>query len=165
MTESSHFWYPDDESVADLLESVRRFRRADSDMRRRVSAGMAMNITDLQALQYVISAEARGVHASPRDIAAHLSISTASTTKLLDRLAASGHLVRSTHPTDRRSVVVASTPHAHEQIRSRLRNMHEAMAKIAAAVSPEARPAVRAFLDALSDQLDAETGVEPLTPA
>jgi len=164
MSEPSHFWY-DDASVAELLEAVRRFRRADNDMRRRVSARMSMNVTDMQALQYVIATEARGGHAYPRDIAAHLSISTASTTKLIDRLAQSGHLVRSTHPTDRRSVVVASTPHAHEQIRARLQRMHEAMARIAAAVPAEARPAVRDFLDALSEQLDGETGVEPLTPA
>ncbi|MEN0130169.1 MAG: MarR family transcriptional regulator [Brevundimonas sp.] len=164
MSHDAHYWY-DDESIAELLEAVRRFRRSDTEMRRRISAGMAMNVTDMQALQYVIATESRGEHAHPGGIAAHLAISTAATTKLLDRLAASGHLVRSTHPTDRRSVVVASTPHAHDQIRARLLHMHQEMARIAAAVPADARPAVRAFLDALSDQLDSEQGFEALTPA
>ncbi|MDM7831314.1 MarR family winged helix-turn-helix transcriptional regulator [Cellulomonas edaphi] len=165
MTDVPHYWYADDPSVADLLQAVRRFRRADVDMRRRMSAGMSMNGTDMQALQFVMATEAAGGHAHPRDISAYLNISTASTTKLLDRLAASGHLERATHPTDRRSVVVTSTPHAHQQIRSRLQAMHQAMAAIAAAVPPEARPALRTFLDAMSDHLDSESGVEPLTPA
>jgi len=165
MADVSHFWYADDPSIAALLESVRRFRRADADMRRRVSAGMAMNVTDMQALQYVVATEQRGGHAHPRDIAAYLSISTASTTKLLDRLTASGHLERSTHPTDRRSVLVTSTPHAHDEIHARLSRMHEAMAEIAAAVPDEARPALTAFLDAMSAHLDSETGIEPPTPA
>jgi len=164
MSHDPHYWY-DDESVVELLEAVRRFRRADNEMRRRMSSGMAMNVTDMQALQYVIATEARGQQAHPGDIAADLAISTAATTKLLDRLEASGHLARSTHPTDRRSVVVASTPHAHDQIRARLLHMHQEMARIAAAVPADARPAVRAFLDALSEQLGSEQGFEPLTPA
>ena len=80
------YWYADDRSVAEVLEAVRRFRRADQEMRRRLSAGMDMNETDLQALQFVIGTETRGGHAHPREIAAYLRISTASTTKLLDRL-------------------------------------------------------------------------------
>jgi len=165
MTDPAHFWYADDPSVSEILEAVRRFRRADEDMRRRISAEMRMNVTDMSALQYVIAAEQRGGHAHPRDIATHLGISTASTTKLLDRLSASGHLTRTTHPTDRRSVVVASTPHAHTEIRDRLTRMHEAMAAIARAVPPQARGDVSAFLDAMSDHLDSERGIAPLTPA
>ncbi|ROS30811.1 MarR family winged helix-turn-helix transcriptional regulator [Cellulomonas sp. PhB150] len=165
MTDAPHFWYADDPSIAELLESVRRFRRADAEMRRRVSAGMAMNVTDMQALQYVIATESRGGHAHPRDIAAYLAISTASTTKLLDRLTASGHLVRSTNPADRRSLVVTSTPHAHAEVHARLGRMHQAMAAIAAAVPDDARPALKEFLDAMSEHLDSEKGSEPLTPA
>ena len=159
----THYWYADDRSVVEVLEAVRQFRRADQEMRRRLSAGMDMNETDLQALQFVIAAESRGVQAHPREIAAHLRISTASTTKLLDRLTASGHLVRTEHPTDRRSVVVSSTPHAHHEIRERLERMHAAMAQIARDVPLEARPHVGAFLRAMAAQLDSEGGVAPLS--
>ena len=160
-----HFWYPDEPLVAELLEAVRRFRRADTEMRRRISAGMDMNLTDMQALQLVIAREEAGGRVQPRELAAHLGISTASTTKLLDRLAASGHLVRVVHPNDRRSVLIESTPHARGQIRERLARMHARMAEIARGVPPESRPAVRAFLDAMSDELDHEGTIRPLTPA
>jgi DNA-binding MarR family transcriptional regulator len=162
---TGHFWYPDEPLVAELLQSVRRFRRADAEMRRRISSGMDMNLSDMQALQFVIAREEAGGTAQPRELARHLGISTASTTKLLDRLTASGHLVRHQHPSDRRSVLVTSTPHAREEIRERLAHMHRRMAEIARQVPADARPAVRAFLEALSDQLDEEGEVRPLTPA
>lgn len=157
------YWY-EDADVRTVLEALRRFRRADQTMRRRVSAAMDMNVSDLQALQLVIAAEGAGQSVSPRDLSAHLGISTASTTALLDRLTASGHLERSPHPTDRRGVVVRATCHAHSEVRERLERMHRRMAEIAAQVPAEARPALVAFLEAISDQLDAEE-VAPLTPA
>lgn len=162
-TGTGPYWYPDPD-VRSVLEALRRFRRADQEMRRRVSSAMDMNTSDLQALQLVIAAEQVGKTVSPRDLSAHLGISTASTTTLVDRLTASGHLERTPHPTDRRGVVVRATCHAHSEVRQRLERMHRRMAEIASAVPPEARGAVVQFLESISDQLDAEE-VAPLTPA
>ena len=158
------YWYDDDASVVGLLRALRRFRRADQEMRRRMSVGMDMNETDLRALQLVIEAETRDDHLTPRDLAEHLAISSASTTKLLDRLTASGHLTRAPHPSDRRSLILASTPYAHAEIRDRLTRMHERMAAIARAVPVESRGAVVAFLDALVAELDLEGLPRPLAP-
>ena len=127
-----------------------------------MSAGMDMNETDLRALQLVIEAETRDAHLTPRDLADHLAISSASTTKLLDRLTASGHLTRAPHPSDRRSLILTSTPYAHAEIRDRLTRMHEQMAAIARAVPAESRGAVVAFLDALVVELDLEEQTRPL---
>lgn len=140
--------------VRTVLESLRRFLRADQTMRRRVSAAMDMNVSDLQAIQLVIAGEGAGRAVSPRDVSAYLGISTASTTTLLDRLTASGHLDRVPHPTDRRRVVVRATAHAHEEIRERLDQMHRRMAMIAAEVPVEARAPLVKFLEAISDELE-----------
>lgn len=148
------YWYDDDTAVVNLLTAVRRFRRADQEMRRRVSTGMDMNETDMQALQAVVEAEGRGGVLTPRELAAHLGISSASTTKLLDRLTASGHLSRAPHPSDRRSLVLVATPHAHDEIRERLTLMHERMAEIARAVPVGSRGAVVDFLEAMTAELD-----------
>lgn len=158
----ARYWFHDD-SIVDLLQSVREFRRADQEMRRRVSADMDMNTTDLQALQVVIEGEGRGVQVTPRELSTRLGISTASTTKLLDRLTASGHLTRSAHPTDRRSLVLLPTPHAHSEVRDRLALMHRRMAEIAAEVPAEARPAVVAFLRGMTALLESQGGAAPLT--
>ncbi|UJP39128.1 MarR family transcriptional regulator [Cellulomonas palmilytica] len=160
---AEHYWYGDDASAAQLLEAVRAFRRADVSMRRRTAAGMAMNETDMRALQVVIARELAGRCTSPHHLATALEISTASTTKLLDRLTASGHLVREAHPTDRRGVVVRATPHAHDEVHERLAGMHARMAEVADAVPRAARPAVVAFLRGVAAVLDDESGIAPLS--
>lgn len=100
------YWYPDRDHVHDVLDGIRRFRRANAAMRKRMADGMGMNKTDMQALQAVIAAQRHGAPLHPRELADELDISTASTTKLLDRLERSGHLTRVPHPADRRSVTI-----------------------------------------------------------
>ncbi|MFM9597038.1 MarR family winged helix-turn-helix transcriptional regulator, partial [Streptomyces scabiei] len=63
----------------------------------------------------MIVREQRGEWVSPHDIAGHLGISTASTTKLLDRLTASGHVERRPHPHDRRARIVVITAAARAE--------------------------------------------------
>ena len=158
------YWYPDDQGVVPMLEALRVFRRADQEMRTRISTGMRMNLTDIQALQLVIAAQNRESEITPRGLAHDLHISTASTTKLLDRLTASGHLERRPHPHDRRSLVVLATEHAHQEVRERLAAMHARMAEIADDIPAHARPAVVQFLHAMAEQLDREGEVAPLRP-
>ena len=161
---STPYWYAEP-GVRELLDAVRRFRRADQQMRRRASAAMGMNVTDMQALQEVIAAERRGTLVTANHLATLLGISTASTTKLLDRLTSSGHLERHRHPHDRRAVVVTATDHAHSEVRGRLGEMHAAMARIATEVPPGSRAAVVAFLDAIAAHLDEVEVPPPLTDA
>ncbi|MGO1317258.1 MAG: MarR family winged helix-turn-helix transcriptional regulator [Cellulomonadaceae bacterium] len=155
------YWYDDD--VVDLLEAVRRFRRSDQEMRRRMAAQMGMNVADMRALQLVIAAERSAATVTPTDISVELGVSTAATTKLLDRLTASGHLVREPHPTDRRALTLRATAHAHEE-RDRLGPMHAAMADAARAVPVGERATVIGFLEAMADCLDDSVDVAPLTP-
>ena len=150
------YWYSGDGDPEShrLLEAMRAFRRADEAMRVRASRDMDMNITDLRALQHVIARERVDDPVTPRALASHLGISTASTTKLLDRLCASGHLERRPHPSDRRSVVVVASPEAHTEVRERLTRMHEGMMEVAKAVPAHCRPAVRDFLLAMATQVE-----------
>lgn len=149
------YWYGEDEEPEPLhlLESLRAFRRADEAMRLRASRDMDMNLTDLRALQHVIARERDDDPATPRALATHLGISTASTTKLLDRLCASGHLERRPHATDRRSIVIVASPKAHTEVRERLARMHQGMLEIAKAVPAHCRPALADFLLAMAAQV------------
>jgi len=156
-SEGSSYWF--DETDADarrLLEALRAFRRADEAMRRRAGRDMHMNLTDLRALQHVIACEGRDEPVTPRGLAEYLEISTASTTKLLDRLVASGHLARRPHPSDRRSVTVVASDAAHAQVRERLAPVHARMLEIARAVPARSRPAVRNFLLAMAAEAERE---------
>ncbi|MGP5290828.1 MarR family winged helix-turn-helix transcriptional regulator [Brachybacterium tyrofermentans] len=157
------YWYDGGDSAVDLLSALRAFRAADHEMRRRMSAGMKMNTTDLAALRYVIAHEVGDDPATPQALARHLGISGASTSKLLDRLTVSGHLERVPHPRDGRSRIVVATDHAHSQVRERLGRMHERMLEVAHGVPPSARPAVIEFLRPMTRNLETEAPPEKLT--
>lgn len=150
------YWYDDADTAVELLSATRRFRRADHEMRRRMSAGMDMNTTDLAALRCVIAHELADDPVTPLRLAQHLEISGASTSKLLDRLTASGHLERAPHPDDGRSRIVVATDHAHAQVRERLSGMHERMLEIAREVPAPARRAAIDFLLAMARHLETE---------
>lgn len=158
------YWYGDADSAVELLSATRRFRSADHEMRQRMSAGMGMNMTDLAALRCVIAHELTGDPVTPLRLAQQLEISGASTSKLLDRLAVSGHLERAPHPHDGRSRIVVATDHAHVQVRERLSGMHEQMLEIARAVPESARQATTDFLLAMADHLETEAPPRELTP-
>lgn len=159
------YWYGHEDPVTEILSALRGFRLADQNLRRRLSTDMGMNVTDLQALQHAIATQRSGGVLTARDLSAHLRISTASTTKLLDRLVESGHLSRRPNPNDRRSVVVIATDHAHREVRDRLTHMHACMREIADHVPLDARYAVVTFLREMAEHLDSETPPQPLTPA
>lgn len=158
------YWYENADTAVELLSATRRFRKADHEMRRRMSAGMDLNTTDLAALRFVIAHALAEDPVTPRRLAQHLEISGASTSKLLDRLTASGHLVRVPHPHDGRSRVVEATDHAHYQVRERLSGMHERMLEIAREVPAPARRAAIDFLLAMARHLETEAPPQELTP-
>jgi DNA-binding MarR family transcriptional regulator len=117
------------DGVRAALQAVRALSDAFDRMHGEMKGGMDMNATDLAALRMLIVREQRGHPVSPHDMARHLRISTASTTKLLDRLTASGHLERRPHPHDRRARVVALTDLSrrefYEHFGSHLRTMND----------------------------------------
>lgn len=144
-----------------LLRAVRHLVRADRDMRARLSASMHVNPTDLRSLRHVMRVvgpasgdDPASAGVTPRKLADHLGISTAAVTTLVDRLVASGHLTRTPHPTDRRSVLLLPTELARAQMEEHLADMHDRMQRIAAAVPESARPAVIDFLEALTREME-----------
>lgn len=67
-----------------------------------VAKELAVNHTDLVAMQHLISAG----HLTPSEIARRLGITTAAVTVVVDRLAKAGHVRREPNPHDRRGVLV-----------------------------------------------------------
>lgn len=161
--EPGGYWFDSADQATGMLKALRRFRQADRHLRRRMSQDMAMNVTDVDALRFVIAQDMIDEVVTPRGLADHLEISTASTTKLLDRLTGSGHLRREPHPRDRRSLVVVATGHAHSEVRRRLAMMHRRMLEAAHAVPESSRADVARFLEAMADSLgfeDTASGVD-----
>jgi DNA-binding MarR family transcriptional regulator len=144
----------DDDEIAQIvrvLVGIREWREAEQEIRFRSRADMKLNETDMKALRFLVAAKNQGTIATPKMLADHLGISTASTTKLLDRLSAAGHIERAPHPTDRRALMITITQHTHEQVRDSVGRLHAHRWEVAAALSPGEREVVIRFLEQLSD--------------
>lgn len=150
------YWYDDRDSAIVLLMALRTLTAAAQDLRRRMSAAMDMNTTDLAALRFVIAGERAARPVTAVRLAKHLRISGASTSKLLDRLTASGHLHRAPNPHDGRSRVIVATDLAHAEVRERLAGMHAQMLEIARRVPAESRSAAVEFLLSMARHFDTE---------
>lgn len=100
--------------ISTLMAALGELREAEQRLSRASRRYMQLNETDMRALHYlIVCANARAI-ATPGGIAQHLGISTASTTKLLDRLEKGGHIVRSPHPHDRRALAITITDETRE---------------------------------------------------
>ena len=93
--------------IDELMAALGRLRSAERELSEASLQYMKLNETDMKALHFLIACEHRGIVATPGAIATHLRISSASTTKLLDRLEKAGHLRRGTHPSDRRALAIS----------------------------------------------------------
>src|SRR5919112_2524788 len=155
--EGSGYWYGPDgqlEYSAAVLKSLRDYRAAETTVRRSTRDSMGMGETDILALRYLLRAQASGRSVAPKDLSQFLGITSASTTSLIDRLAASGHVRREAHPTDRRSIVVVPTPESDQEVRVTLGAMHRRMMAGAEGLSAEEARVVVDFLQTMTEALE-----------
>jgi DNA-binding MarR family transcriptional regulator len=73
-----------------------------------------LHTTDLRAIIELLDAERAGIVATPTWLGDRLRLNSASVTALIDRLERMGHVERSRHPSDRRSVRLMVTPSAKQ---------------------------------------------------
>ncbi|WP_347753665.1 MarR family transcriptional regulator [Agrococcus sp. ProA11] len=165
---SSGYWYPDHgvPSSVDVLNLLRRYRAAESSMRKRTRSSMGMGETDLLALRRLLQAQRRGELMRQRDLAAALHLASPSVTALVDRLVKSGHVRREPHPEDRRATIVVPTTETDHEVRATLGPMHRRMIDVIDSMDDDERRAVARFLDGMSEaveQVDAHEvpGVPP----
>lgn len=162
------YWYSTESGTADsvdVLNALRAYREAEKSMRRRTREAMKMNETDLLAIRFVMRARRAGESISPKDLARLLGISTASTTALIDRLEASGHLTRQRHPTDRRALEIIPTADADSEVRRTLGQMHARMLAVAEGLPGKDAHTITVFLQAMALALQQDdAGAEARNP-
>lgn len=152
----SGYWYPDSESAStvDVLNLLRRYRAAETAMRARTRSSMGMNETDLLALRFLLREQKAGRIVRSIDIARTLSISTASTTTLIDRLEKGGHVRREAHPTDRRAGIVVPTVSSDDEVRETLGAMHRRMLALVDEMTDKERAIVTRFLAGMTSAVE-----------
>lgn len=145
---------PHDQAVMDVMQAVRALNDAMDRMNGGMKGEMEMNASDLAALRMMIVREGRGETVSPHQVADHLRISSASTTKLLDRLAAAGHVERRPHPRDRRARIVILTAASRATFFRHFRERLQSMRGVAERYTDDELAVITRFLSELSDTID-----------
>lgn len=110
---------PDIPAVREATRMLREFLEVSEAFERSLSSELSVNATDLEAMEHLIMAGPLG----PSEIARRLGISTASTTAVIDRLVALGHVERRPNPHDRRGVLVIPSTASRERAMNRLMPM------------------------------------------
>lgn len=153
---ASGYWYDAtaEERAVEVLNALRVYRAAEASMRQRTRTSMKMGETDLKAIRFLLQAQRRESVVSAKDLADHLDITTASTSVLINRLVASGHLERRPHPTDGRGVLIIATGDSDEEVRATMAGMHARMIGVAEGLSPDEAAVVAEFLASMVTALE-----------
>ncbi|QWZ07763.1 MarR family transcriptional regulator [Nocardioides panacis] len=127
-----------------------------------------MHRTDLAGLSMVMDEESQGHPVTPGRLSSSLQLSAPATSAMLDRLERLGHVRRTPHATDRRSVVVEITDHAREVGGAMFGRMAQHLGPVLAAYDDDQLALIAEFLDRASEATRAareETPpADPLTP-
>lgn len=150
--------------IVRVMDAMFRWREAEKRVTEASRRYMRLGDNDMKALRLAIVMSDRNEHVTARDIARHLGISSASTTKLLDRLEAGGHIRRTPHPTDRRALAIVVDPGTRAAAESTVGREHARRFRVAAALAPEERETVIRFLDQLSVTTEGEWGESAAPP-
>lgn len=143
----------DIDQIGELMAALAELREAEQQLSEAAQKYMQLGQTDMKALHFLIVAQNTGETPTPGAIAAHLSISSASTTKLLDRLEAGGHIIRCPHPHDRRALAISITPETHETAVATVGRQQAQRFHAAARLSEQERSTVIAFLKDMTQEI------------
>ncbi|MEN2740000.1 MarR family transcriptional regulator [Microbacterium sp. X-17] len=152
---------PHDQAMLGALLELRVLGDAFDRMHGIMRGDMQLNQTDLAALRMLVIREQRGEPVSPHELARHLRISTASTTKLLDRLVASGHVERHPHPRDRRARVIALTEASRREFYRHFGARLAAMRGVAGRYDDAELAVIARFLGEIADAVTAPSATSP----
>ena len=140
------------------MAEMGRLRAVERNISRASQRYMQLNETDMRAIRYLIAAKHTATTVTPSLLAKHLAISTASMTKMIDRLEKAGHVTRTAHHSDRRSLVLTVTAETHLAAREQVGRHHAARFGAAARLTTAEREVVIRFLAETSHDLESSIG-------
>lgn len=142
------------QQIGGIMAALGALREAEERLSEASLAYMKLGRTDMRALHLLIVMSNSGQVVTPGALAAHLKISTASTTKLLDRLERGGHITRAIHPHDRRAFAISITPETHEAAMQTVGRQQAKRFHAAARLTGPEREVVTRFLADMTNELD-----------
>lgn len=142
--------------IDELMAALVELRRTEEELREASEAYMRLNSTDMRALHFLIAAAHRGELSTAAALGAHLRISSASTTKLLDRLERGGHVHRRAHPSDRRAITIEVAAATRQAAMETMGRQQAGRFRAAARLTDAERGTVTDFLRAMAREISVE---------
>lgn len=139
--------------IGELMQALSGLREAEQRMAEASERYMKLSTLDMRALHYLIVAKNRGLVVTPGMVAAHLDISAASTTKLLNRLEEGEHVIRQVHPEDRRAFSIEVTQETRTSAMQTVGRQHAKRFYAAARLTRDERETVIRFLTDMTKEL------------
>lgn len=109
---------------------------------KQVAETLGVHVTDIAALEHLLHEG----EAQPSQLAAHLKVTTAAATLVVDRLERAGHVRRERRGSDRRSVFVVPVEASAARAFAQLSPMLQALEGVVSALSSDERQVIEAFL-------------------
>lgn len=149
-----------------LMAALSCLRAAEQELSEASLRYMQLGETDMRALHFLIVCENTDMIATPGAISQRLAISSASTTKLLDRLERAGHIRRTPHPSDRRALVISIEPATRATAIRTVGSMQARRVNAARRLSPAERKVVTKFLEDMANEISVANAdwIETETP-
>lgn len=129
-----------------MARAVRAVVSASESYRLRAARSLGVGTTEMLALLHLSTTGS----STPTELAGHLQITTASVTDLVERLARAGLARRSTHPHDRRKVVVSLTAAAQSTTGDVVERIAVSAGRCTSLLSADERACVLRFLHDLA---------------
>ncbi len=155
-----------DGALGDLVIALRRFAAESDVMLERFGRAHGLGRADINAILWIVEGEAAGQPVTLGALAARLGLGSPATTALVDRLEASGHVVRTRDPRDRRRVTVSMQGPARELAAEFFVPVGRFMVQASAGLGEDRLAAAAQVVQRMSDALvDTRTWHEGRDPA
>jgi DNA-binding MarR family transcriptional regulator len=146
---------PDDSASETLVRALHHLELGNRSLRGAYAAALDLTISEFNALTTI----GRAGEVTPKELSGTLHMTTGAVTALVDRLATAGLAERRSHPTDRRSLLIAPTAQGYEALDWVVESYYAAIAKIVANEAEFLHPTIAELLyraaQALAEQADA----------
>jgi len=140
-----------DHTAMDLAMAVRRLDLMMSQMHLEMSARLGLSAAELLALAHLSLDGPLG----PTDLTRRLHMTTGAMTAMLDRLAERDYVVRETHETDRRRIVVRLTTSGRDRIFTQVHGMAASVVAASRRLDAEQRRIVGDYIEEIAGVVSA----------
>lgn len=138
------------DQIVAVMESMRRWRMTERRLNEASQKYMKLGENDMRAVRFMIASQRHGTMATASQVARHLGITTASVSRMIDRLVEGGHIRRLPHPQDRRSTALEVTEQTQTIARQSVGQNHAKRFYAIGELTTAERAAVIKFFDAMS---------------